>query len=105
VIEPYQKRTLLISPFMGNGFTPGGVYVQHHNLLPPVLGRVDKVESECTLVTPGDVVVFRAHAPEEVESSEGLLYVITETALAAVLDGYDEEGGYVRSQNPDSWAD
>jgi hypothetical protein len=84
------EHTALIQPFLGSGFSTGGLYLQLDDRLPPMLGRVLDVHQSITAVSPGDVVVYDVGAYQELEWEHGKLYFIHEQAIAAVLHGYDE---------------
>lgn len=84
------EHTVLIQPFLGSGFSAGGLYLQLDDRLPPMLGRVLGVHQSVHSVQEGDVIVYDVGAYETLEWEQGKLYFIHERAIAAVLDGYDE---------------
>jgi hypothetical protein len=89
-LVPYQPRTLLVRPFLADGFTPGGLLISLDRRYPPVLGRVLAAGRDCLPVVPGDTVVFRPHACEEAESNSGTIYVIALDACAGRIIDYTE---------------
>ena len=85
--HPYQSRTAFIDPFNETIYQHGSLYVQR-------LGRILDCTDDCRDIHAGDVVVFRPYAYDETEWSGGTLYVISEKAIVAIIEGYDE-GTYV----------
>lgn len=86
----HQPRLVLIEPIDPDGMTQGGLYTAHSRLRPPTMGRIVAVSKPSEDLLPGDVVIFRPHAYDTYDTSEGTIHVIHEQAIQAVLDGYDE---------------
>lgn len=82
---------VVIAPFLGDGVTPGGLYVTHHELMPPILGRVVCVHASCHLVSPGDVIAFRQNTSEEIPGTYGKFHTLETRDIAAILDDFDKE--------------
>ncbi len=87
-LVPYQPESLMVVPFLGDGYSRGGLYISLDRRYPPVLGRVLAVNGDSLPVQPGDTVVFRPHAFEEAESSEGTIYVLAYGAVAGRIIDY-----------------
>lgn len=86
MIVPYQPKTAFIYPYLGDGYTKAGIWVQFDERLPPVLGVVLAISPDCDFIKPGDNVVFRPHAYEVCSSTLGDIAVISEDAIAAILE-------------------
>jgi len=84
---PAQPGTAFILPFLFEGLTSGGVYLDHDFRLPRVFGLVLKVGPECSRLEINDLVMFRPHAFDEYMDSHGdTLYAIHEKSIRTKLD-------------------
>jgi len=90
MIVPLQSKTAFIYPYLGDGFTKGGIWVQFDERLPPVLGVILATSNDCEHIKPGDNVVFRPYAYEVCSSTQGDIAVIKEEAIAAILEPDNE---------------
>ena len=90
-IEVNKPDVCVIVPFLGDGFTAGGLYVTHHELMPPILGRVVCVHPDNTLVNPGQVVAFRQNTSDEIIGTYGKYHTLRTKNIAAILEGFDDE--------------
>jgi hypothetical protein len=85
-IVPVQPRTAFIYPYLGDGFTQSGIFVQFNEKLPPVLGVVLAVSEDCQDIKPKDHIIFRPYAFDICSSTQGEIAVIAEAAVAGILE-------------------
>jgi hypothetical protein len=87
--RPFGHRVFFLRPFIPEGVTPGGVYIQHDSRLASPFGRVTQVTPDCRDVRPGDWVVFRPNRPIRLLTSVGAVYALDETDVLAVVEPGD----------------
>lgn len=96
MISVQAPRTAIIAPFIGDGITPGGLYVSYDEgygagKLAPILGRIVCCSDDFRVAKPGSVVAFRQNSPDDVPGTYGKYATIREDQIAAILEGFDEE--------------
>ena len=92
-LQPKRDQLFMV-PFLGDGFTPGGLWVEYSRGLPPIFGRVLRVHPSCFDfgVSAGDVIVYLKHSYDHVHLDDGREFcVMNVRAVHAVVDGYDEQ--------------
>jgi hypothetical protein len=83
--RPYGKGVFYLRPFVPEGFTPSGIFIQHHRSLPAIFGRVTAVHASCRSVRVGDWVVFEAGRPVRLKWRGGHVYALRERALLGIV--------------------
>lgn len=85
--KPAQPQIAFILPFLFEGLTDGGIYLNHDCRLPRIFGLVLKTHDECCKIRPNDIIMFRPHAFDEFFDSHGdTLYAIDERSVRTLLD-------------------
>ena len=84
---PAQPHTCFIIPFLFEGLTQSGLYVDHDFRLPRVFGLVLKRHHSCNIIADLDIVMFLPHAYDEYSDSRGdTLFALHERSVRAILD-------------------
>lgn len=81
-------HSMLIEPYMPDGFTQSGIYLQHHRGLRTPYGRVLETHPEC-LLRQNDFVVFKKHDPLEMPYDKQKPYTLWDWQVMAVLTKND----------------
>lgn len=97
--RPSQDRVAFILPFLFEGMTPGGVYIEHDWRLPRIFGLVLKTHPSCSIVKPMDIVMFRPHAFDEyIDSHSETLYALHEASIRTILE-FEQNAMKITPQN------
>jgi hypothetical protein len=83
--RPYGRGVFYLRPFVPEGLTPSGIFIQHHRSLPAIFGRVTAIHPSCRAVRVGDWVVFEAGRPVRLKWRGGYVWALRERALLGVV--------------------
>lgn len=81
----FHERSLLLEPLENEGFRKSGIYIKLSRVVGQCYGRVIKTHPTCRDVKPGDFIVYRKHAPIQLDRNREKLFVLFESQVIGAL--------------------
>jgi chaperonin GroES len=98
--RPTREHTAFVLPFLFEGLTARGVYIEHDYRLPRVFALILKTHPTCDVLKPMQIVMFRPHAFDEYVDSHGeTLYALHEASVRALIEFPDKDSMKLIPQN------